>query len=142
VAGCGAERARGQRTREERSEMGRPRRRDCVSLPPMRGTEGKCWLEGREQPRPRHGHSRRPGRAGPRPVSLGEASSLGGVAQLWTLMAHEERGEMADRNGAAAFRCWRCAKRRRNSPDRGLAGIRFCSSKGEKRAEGGSWMTG
>lgn len=53
MAGYGAERARGQRTREERSEMGRPRRRDCVSLPPMRGTEGKCWLEGKGKVQPR-----------------------------------------------------------------------------------------
>jgi len=53
VAGYGAERARGQRTREERSEMGRSRRRDCVSLPPMRGTEGKCWLEGKGKVQPR-----------------------------------------------------------------------------------------
>ncbi|KAG2535836.1 hypothetical protein PVAP13_9NG135446 [Panicum virgatum] len=56
-----------------------------------RGTPSRCVDEVGADGSGR-ARGRRRGRAGPWPASPGGAGALGGVARLWTLAAHEERG--------------------------------------------------
>ena len=92
----------------------------------------KRWSEGREQPRPRHGqarhgHSWRREREGPWPAagqSGPAASEPARTVARW-----------ADRGGATAFRCRRCAEQRGNAGQRGGSSQGHAMATASGRAE-------
>ena len=88
----------------------------------------KRWSEGREQPRPRHGqarhgHSWRREREGPWPATGQSGPAASEPAR--------SVARWADRGGATAFRCRRCAEQRGNAGQRVRGRCSHDESKGD-----------